>query len=144
MSTTFVIFGASGDLTSRKLVPALYRLHVKDRLPPETRIVGVSRTNFSHDAWRDSLAASTESYLGDNFDAEAFQQFASNIYYCKGDVSRIEDIQRLRTFLDSEMQSGANAARIYYLATAPQLYEPAIACLGIAGLAEEELLGAVT
>ena len=47
MAHTVVIFGASGDLTSRKLIPALYSLHQKGRLPPMARIVGVSRTNFS-------------------------------------------------------------------------------------------------
>lgn len=137
MPTTFVIFGASGDLTCRKLIPALYQLHVKDRLPPETSIVGVSRTNFSHNAWRSALAASTKTHLGDDFDAEAFEQFASNIYYCQGDVSCGEDIKRLGIFLNSELPSGRNDERIFYLATAPQLYEPAIACLGAAGLAKE-------
>ena len=52
MPQTIVIFGASGDLTKRKLVPALYELHRKGRLPAETRVIGFSRTAFSHDAWR--------------------------------------------------------------------------------------------
>ena len=56
MPHTFVIFGASGDLTQRKLMPALYQLFRKGRLPKDTRIVGFSRTEFSHDAWRTELA----------------------------------------------------------------------------------------
>jgi len=48
---TIVIFGASGDLTSRKLIPALYQLQRKKRLPPEVRIIGFSRSEFSHESW---------------------------------------------------------------------------------------------
>src|SRR5215208_4165798 len=56
MPHTFVILGASGDLTHRKLVPALYHLFRKGRLPKDTRIVGFSRTAFTHDQWRSDLA----------------------------------------------------------------------------------------
>ena len=56
MAHTIVIFGASGDLTSRKLIPALYELHRKKRLPENTRIVGFSRTKYTDDAWREKLA----------------------------------------------------------------------------------------
>ena len=73
MPHTVVIFGASGDLTSRKLIPALFSLHRKGRLPNQTRIVGVARTEFSHDAWRAELAKTTEKYAGKSFDAAAWQ-----------------------------------------------------------------------
>ncbi len=62
MANTIVIFGASGDLTSRKLIPALYSLHAKDRLPPQTRIVGVSRSSYEHQQWRESLRETTEKF----------------------------------------------------------------------------------
>ena len=52
MSCTFVIFGASGDLTRRKLIPALYCLHCQQRLPAGTRIVGCSRSKFTDEQWR--------------------------------------------------------------------------------------------
>ena len=55
MSYTIVIFGASGDLTSRKLVPALYESFCKGRLPETTRIVGISRSPYSDDDWRERL-----------------------------------------------------------------------------------------
>ena len=74
-----VIFGASGDLTSRKLIPALYRLHRQQRLPAGTRIVGVARTDFSHDAWRDSRAASTAEFTGEDFEDEDVSRFASSL-----------------------------------------------------------------
>ena len=65
----FVIFGASGDLTSRKLIPALYRLYLQQRLPAGTRIVGCSRSEFSDEAWRAQLAESTKTFAGDEFRA---------------------------------------------------------------------------
>ena len=68
MSNTIVIFGASGDLTSRKLVPALYMLFRKRRLPEATRIVGFSRTKFTHEAWRAKLADTTAEFAGRDFD----------------------------------------------------------------------------
>jgi glucose-6-phosphate 1-dehydrogenase len=132
---TLVIFGASGDLTSRKLVPALYSLFQKRRLPDETRVVGVSRTRFSHEAWRQELAASTEKYAA-QFDAESWQAFAQSIYYHAGDIDQPDSFAALSRFLD-ELEQGASAARIYYLATAPQLYAAAIGQLGAAALAEE-------
>ena len=64
MADSIVIFGASGDLTSRKLIPALYQLFVKGRLPGNSRIVGVSRSKFEHQQWRDSLRETTARYAG--------------------------------------------------------------------------------
>ena len=74
MPQTIVIFGASGDLTSRKLIPAIYSLHQKKRLPADTNIVGFSRTAFSHDAWRQRLAESTAENAGPQFDAAVLER----------------------------------------------------------------------
>ncbi|MFN9915855.1 MAG: glucose-6-phosphate dehydrogenase, partial [Pirellulaceae bacterium] len=62
MSHSMVIFGASGDLTSRKLIPALYRLFQRQRLPKPTRIIGVARSPFSSEQWRTQLAESTAQF----------------------------------------------------------------------------------
>ena len=135
MAHTIVIFGASGDLTGRKLIPALYQLHRKGRLPEGTRIVGFSRTPFGHDAWREKLAASTARFAGGQFDAAAWSAFAPAIFYHPGDINRIDDFTSLGKVL-GELEDGADPIRVYYLATAPQFYEPAVAQLGAAGLAE--------
>jgi glucose-6-phosphate 1-dehydrogenase len=95
MAHTIVIFGASGDLTSRKLIPALYELHRKRRMPERTRIVGSSRTAFSHQAWRDRLAESTAKYLGVRFDRQIWEDFASSIFYHAGDVTQPDDVASL-------------------------------------------------
>ena len=67
MADTIVIFGASGDLTSRKLIPALYRLFIKGRLPEGSRIVGVSRSDFGHQQWRDSLRETSAKFVEAEF-----------------------------------------------------------------------------
>src|SRR6478736_4076917 len=100
MPNTVVIFGASGDLTSRKLIPALYLLHQKGRLPKETRVVGVARTPFTHEAWRTELETSTQKFCGKEFDAASWQTFASNVFYQRGDIDDAASFQTLKTFLE--------------------------------------------
>ncbi len=95
MPTTLIIFGASGDLTSRKLIPALYSLCRKGRLPPETTIVGFSRTAFSHEAWRRQLAESTAQFVGPEFDRAAWDALAAGIFYFAGNAERQEDFAAL-------------------------------------------------
>ena len=133
---TMVIFGASGDLTQRKLIPALFQLFLKDRLPQGTQIVGVSRTDFEHAQWREQLLNSTREHQGD-VDLERWEAFAERIFYCAGDVKQAEHFEQLDAFLhELEAKSGATE-RVYYLATMPQLYAPTIANLGAANMADE-------
>ncbi|HJS09449.1 MAG TPA: glucose-6-phosphate dehydrogenase [Pirellulales bacterium] len=136
MAHTVVIFGASGDLTSRKLIPALYLLHQKGRLPKETRVVGVSRTKFTHEAWRQELTATTQKFAGKEFDAASWQKFAASVFYQPGDIDKLDDFVELGRQLDA-LEGGPGATRVYYLSTSPALYMPAIAKFGAAGLADE-------
>ena len=136
MSHTIVIFGASGDLTSRKLIPALFSLHQKKRLPSGTKVVGFSRTSFSHDAWRDKLGESTAEFLGDAFDQASWNEFAGQIYYQPGDIGNAGDFESLKKTLE-EIEESPACTRVYYLSTAPRFYEPAVAQLGAAGMAAE-------
>src|ERR1041384_4418671 len=99
MAHTFVIFGASGDLTHRKLVPALYNLYRKGRLPKDTRIVGFSRTAFSHEAWRGDLAKAVARFIGNDFDKPLWDKFAPNIYYQPGDIGQTDDFKKLAALL---------------------------------------------
>ncbi len=136
MAHTIVIFGASGDLTSRKLIPALYRLFIKGRLPEGSRIVGVSRSAYEHQQWRDSLRETTAKFSGDAFDNASWDRFSENIYYQPGDIKAPEDFKKLAEFLEG-IETEASAGRVYYLSTMPQLYEEAIKQLGAAGLADD-------
>ena len=136
MSDTIVIFGASGDLTSRKLIPALFQLFLKGRLPEEARIVGVSRSEFTHQKWRDLLSQSTRQYVGDQFNEAAWSEFANRIFYHPGDITNAESFSTLAKLL-TEIETTESSSRIYYLSTMPQLYAEAIKQLGAAGLADD-------
>ncbi len=137
MSHTFVIFGASGDLTRRKLIPALYHLYRRQRLPAETRILGCARSEFTDAQWRESLAQSTAELTGESLDADAWQAFAQRVGYLSLDIGRPEDFQRLAQRLQEDESADSPTTRIYYLSTAPQLYAQTVAQLGATGLADE-------
>lgn len=136
MPHSIVIFGASGDLTSRKLIPALFRLFVKGRLPEGSRIVGVSRSNFEHQQWRDSLRATTAQFVADLFTPEIWDAFSQHVYYQAGNIKEQDDFVALGEFLNS-VEPEQGCGRIYYLSTMPQLYELAIEQLGKAGLSDD-------
>lgn len=139
MPNSIVIFGASGDLTSRKLIPALFSLCRKERLPPGTRIVGFARSKFSHDEWRKQLTETTQKFAGDGWDAAAWQEFVKTIYYHPGDIGQAADFKVLAELLE-ELEQGRPSTRLYYLSTAPQFYEPAVAQLGAAGLCRKTIV----
>lgn len=136
MAHTIVIFGASGDLTSRKLIPALYSLHKKNRLPEGTQIVGVSRSDYAHEQWREMLRESTSEFAGNVFDAESWATFSGRVFYHPGDIGQLDDFNALSKLL-AQIEPAEGADRVYYLSTMPQLYETAIEQLGASGLAED-------
>jgi glucose-6-phosphate 1-dehydrogenase len=139
MTHTIVIFGASGDLTSRKLVPALYSLARAGTLPAGTRVVGFSRTPMTDEAWRESLRESTARHAAERFDEAAWTAFAAGIHYQPGDIGRTDDMAAFAARLDAlEAASGGRSTRVYYLATAPQFYAPVVAALGGLGMASQE------
>ncbi len=135
MSTSFIIFGASGDLTRRKLVPALYRAVLQKRLPADTRIIGVSRSALDDRSYRERLTESTKEFAAADFDADSWASFAEGIHYLPGDITKPDDFDTLREFLDGLDDN--EGTRIFYLATMPSLYEVALENLGSAGLSAE-------
>ncbi len=138
MPHTVVIFGASGDLTRRKLIPALYSLKHKARLPEDTRILGVSRTDFTDDEWRNHLRDSTQKFLGDEFDVDVWNELAKDIHYQACDLTEPEEMAELAARL-SMVEDGQPADRLYYMSTKPTLYQKGITQLGMQGMADESL-----
>jgi glucose-6-phosphate 1-dehydrogenase len=138
MSHTMVIFGASGDLTSRKLIPALYRQFQRGRLPKNSRIVGVARSNFTSEQWRTALGESTAQFSKADFDSASWETFVQSIYYQPADISSTDDFHRLSNFLD-QIEESKPTDRTYYLSTMPQLYATAIEQLGKVGLHDDSL-----
>src|SRR5690606_14923664 len=83
---TIVIFGANGDLTKRKLIPALYRLAYEKRLPEGCAVFGNSRTPMSDDAFRAKMKESVQEFLEDSpFDENLWERFAKRLFYLAGD-----------------------------------------------------------
>ncbi len=134
-SPTIVIFGASGDLTQRKLIPALFNQFKKGRLPTGARIVGYARRPWSHDEFRATLSEAMNKFAPKAFDVALWDKFAANVYYHKGDLSAAEDFVALEAFLKSI--EGGPGHRLYYLATAPEYYGEICMALGAAGMAAE-------
>ena len=130
---TVVIFGASGDLTSRKLIPSLYRLARKERLPPETRIVGVARSPMTDEQFRARLAGSVAEFAKEDWDAARWNTFAQRLFYAPGDAAAPGGLEHLQNWL--RKQEGAEGGRrLYYLSVAPQLYERIADQLGAANM----------
>jgi glucose-6-phosphate 1-dehydrogenase len=130
MSLSIVIFGASGDLTQRKLIPALYQLAAQGRLPPETRIVGVARSPLSDDQFRDKVAPPEQ------HQALSWKDFARALFYVAGDAAAPGGLDRLRQWLRET--EGPSGDRLYYLAVAPQIYGDIARRLGEAGMSRED------
>jgi glucose-6-phosphate 1-dehydrogenase len=134
---TLVIFGASGDLTARKLIPSLYRLDRKGRLPAELRVVGVARSPFADGAYRDKLKGALREFLPKEYDAAAWDAFARRAFYVAGDATTAGGLDHLKAWLAEH--GGADGGRVlFYLAVSPDLYPKIISGLGAAGLAEEK------
>src|SRR5215472_18298002 len=85
---SIVIFGASGDLTSRKLIPALYHLHKEKQMPPEFRILGFARREKTDDSWRTELRQALDQFSRTKpVDDSVWQDFAQHIFYSQGDIT---------------------------------------------------------
>ena len=93
-ATTIVIFGATGDLTHRKLIPALYRNRKKGRLWDRTRIVGVARRDWSTDYFREHVLDGVKKF-GGTFDEKVWADFASRLHYVRGDLEVPADFPKV-------------------------------------------------
>lgn len=135
-SLSVVIFGASGDLTSRKLVPALFQLHRQGRLPSHARIVGVSRTDYSDIHFREHLAEKMrQDAKAGSFDESAWTTFSERIHYVAADAATDGGLDPLKTWF--EANEVGEGDRLFYLSVAPSLYEKITANLAAADMNRE-------
>src|SRR6266576_897860 len=112
---TVVIFGANGDLTKRKLMPALYRLMYERRLSPGFAVVGISRTPMSDDQFRDKMRESVQKFLEDSpFDNDVWAGFSQGIFYMAGDVNDTESYKRLATRLKEIEESRHTGGNVLF------------------------------
>jgi glucose-6-phosphate 1-dehydrogenase len=135
---TVVIFGANGDLTKRKLIPALYRLAYERRIPPNFAVLGNSRTPMDDVTFRTKMSEAVRQFLEDSpFDQELWDNFARGLYYLPGDISDPGFYLQLAAKLDviaRNHQTGGNV--LFYLSTQPSFYQTAVEGLGSADLQE--------
>lgn len=132
-----VIFGASGDLTARKLIPAIFNLYKKDYLPEKYAIVGVGRTKYDDDEFRQKAVIENEHIKTDG--SKSIDAFAELVHYHSLDTSKQEDYKGLAERLQSiDDDFGTNCNVIFYLSVPPSLYGVIPKHLAYAGLNEEK------
>ena len=126
-----VVFGATGDLSQRKILPALYHRDQQEQLPPEARIIGTSRRAMSDDEFRVFARAAIEKFVEAEFRTPAvFDRFIARLSYIQAEASQ-EDGWPM---LEKALESGKDHARIFYLAVGPDLFGPICERLGRHGL----------
>ena len=131
-----VIFGANGDLTKRKLIPALYRLAYDRRLSAGFAIVGISRTPMTDHAFREKMLEAVKQFSEDTtFDADVWSGFAKGLFYVAGDIADAalyESLGEKLVQIEASQHTGGNV--LFYLSTQPSQYAQVAQGLGAAGL----------
>jgi glucose-6-phosphate 1-dehydrogenase len=128
---TFVLFGGSGDLSMRKILPALYQAHREKMLPEGGKIVAVARSVHDRDAYLEWLDEHVRRYVSPAADDASWRSFRDRIAFVKLDLGRAEDYVKLRDAL-----ADLRGIRVFYLATGPSLFVPICRALASVGLNE--------
>src|SRR5690606_10272103 len=120
-----VVFGASGDLSKRKLIPALYRLAYQNLLPPSFTLLGYARTEYSDEEFRELACEGIKEHSDIGFDEHIWRGFSQGLFYQTGkydDKAGFEALAKRVTELDQQRNTGGN--HVYYLATPPSVFKP--------------------
>jgi glucose-6-phosphate 1-dehydrogenase len=132
---TIVIFGATGDLTHRKLIPAVYNLAADGELPPATTVVGYARREKTDDEFRTELEQTSREFSRQTVRDEIWKMFAQSIFYHRGEFEDPTDYKTLAERLDKiDKERGTRGNRLFYFAAAPEQFEPILENLKAAGL----------
>ena len=134
---TVVIFGATGDLTHRKLIPALYNLAAGGDLPPQFKVVGFARREKTDDVFRTELEESNKKNSRQGHDAQLWASFGQSIHYHRSEFQDLEGYKALKVLLDKfDEERGTPANRLFYLASAPEYFDEIMLKLRESGLNE--------
>ncbi len=132
---SIVIFGASGDLTARKLIPAFYQLYREKQLPSPFRIIGFARREKSDEAWRQELRAALDQFSRSRpVDETVWSEFAANVSYCQGDIADVAAYRKLNDRLAAPGNDQLRHNLLFYLATSPSQFGEAVERLHQTGL----------
>ncbi len=132
---TLVIFGATGNLSRIKLMPALYSLEEEGRLPDKMTILAFGRRPWSREKWIEEASNMLADKYGDGIDQTAYHRFIERLHYFQGDLSEAEAFARLRQELDGNPALLPNI--IFYMSIRPADFGPVVARLGEVGLLDE-------
>jgi glucose-6-phosphate 1-dehydrogenase len=139
---TIIIFGASGDLTARKLLPALFTLFDEGYLSERAPIIGVARRDKTDESFREEMAESVREHSRRPFSAEKWAAFEKRLFYRRLDLSHPDDYSGLKTAIEKiEKQAGVREKRLAYLAIAPELFIPTVESIVHAGLVPSDEQG---
>lgn len=130
---TIVIFGATGDLTHRKIVPALYTLWADGLLPEQFNIIGFARRDWTDETFRAEMLSGLQQFGRLPFDQARWEKFAPNLHYHRSEFDQAEGYPSLAAKID-QLDTGAASNRLFYLATPPDAYPAIVKHLGEAGL----------
>jgi glucose-6-phosphate 1-dehydrogenase len=134
-----VIFGASGDLASRKLIPALYNLALAHSLPEKLAVIGFARSEKSEEGFRDEMRKAIEEDSRSPIRDDVWEQFAPRLHYVCAKAHDHDAFEGLAHELEeADAKFGTEGNRLYYLATPPSAYEEVVAHIGEAGLARRD------
>src|SRR5215510_1097681 len=134
------IFGASGDLTKRKLIPALYNLALERRLPERFAVVGCGRSEMTHEMFRNKMREAVSRFSRTGLkDESVWQHFAANLYYVPADYNHVEGYAQLKEFINGfDNGSRVLLVCVFYLVTSSEVYGRLIQQIGVAGLVTKE------
>ncbi|WP_309399830.1 glucose-6-phosphate dehydrogenase [Cerasicoccus maritimus] len=135
--TAIVIFGASGDLTARKLIPALYNLGLDNLLPRDFYLIGYGRKPIPDEDFRNDSEAALKKFSRRPLNDELFQHMRPNIYYHDGGYDDLAAFESLREkMLGIEKDLGRDVQFMFYISTPPSVFKPILENLGASGLAK--------
>ena len=133
-----VIFGAGGDLTKRKLIPALYNLAKQKMISSDVSMVGIDRVDMDSKTYRETITKEIAEYDGENFEQDVWDANVDKAYYMKGDFKNPDTYSELKTLLkEIEKEQGTAGNYLFYLATPPSFFGIIAEALGKAGLAQQ-------
>jgi glucose-6-phosphate 1-dehydrogenase len=139
---SIVIFGASGDLTARKLIPAFYHLCKDKQLPSAFRVIGFARRDKTDESWRNELREELNQFSRTQpVDDAVWAEFAKNLFYCRGDLTDAAAYKKLEELLTSFGSGPLRENLLFYLATQPSQFGEVIEQIHRAGLLHKDGAG---
>ena len=133
--TSIIIFGASGDLAQRKLVPSFFNLFRKRKTPKQLNIIGYGNTPFTDETFRQHLREGMDQFTNIKFTEEEWGMFSENLYYHQGRYTDLADFKKLGERL-SEIEGGPSN-RLFYMAIPPTIFPNIMDLLGLTGQLHE-------